>query len=72
MVSESDYHYMDFREDQNAMNREYDQYKIVIEKIDENNIYYKNVGIDNGINIIYKFKLIDRCWFMIEIEDKST
>ena len=72
MVSKSDYHYLDFTEDQNAMNREYSQYKIVIEKIDENNIYYRNVGIDNGINIIYKFKLIDRCWFMIEIEDKST
>jgi hypothetical protein len=72
MVSPSKYHYIDFKEDKNAMDREFDQYQVIIEKIDNKNVYYKNVGVDNGINIIYKFKLIDGCWYMIEIEDKSV
>ena len=67
-----EYTFIDFTEDENAFNKELDKYRVIIEKLDKENVYYKNDGIDNGINIIYKFKLIEGCWYMVEIEDKST
>ena len=70
--SASEYNYINFTEDKHAMDKEYGKYKIEIEQINNTTIYYKNVGYDNGIYVIYKFKLIEGCWYMIEIEDKSA
>jgi len=68
----SEYKYIDFIKDKDGMKREYEKYSIEIEKIDNENIYYKNLGYDNGIHIIFKFKLIAGCWFLVEILDEST
>lgn len=68
----SEFYYIDFTEDKSAMNKEYDKYTVEIEKIDGNNIYYKNLGYDNGIRMIFKFKKVDDCWLLVEILDEST
>ena len=63
--------YLDFKVDKNAINNEYDKYKIKINKF-KDSVSYKKIGLDNGIYISYIFKRINNCWFLIEIIDEST
>lgn len=67
----SEYNYIDFSVDKDAMNNEYDKYSISIEDLGSTVNYILN-GYDNGINIKYIFKKINYCWLLVEIEDKST
>ena len=53
------------------MEKEFDKYTVNIEDLDSV-INYRLNGYDNGMRITHKFKLIDGCWFMIEILDEST
>jgi hypothetical protein len=68
----SEYNYIDFTEDKYGMEREYGKYTVEIEKIDSDSIHYKNLGYDNGIHIIFKFKRVGTCWLLVEILDEST
>jgi hypothetical protein len=69
--SKNFYKYIDFTEDQKAMEYEYD--KFTVEKIEaKGKVIYKRIGYDNGINIEYTFNLIDGCWYLISITDTST
>lgn len=69
--SNSFYKYIDFTKDQKAMEYEYDRF--TVEKIEtKDTVIYKRIGYDNGINIQYKFNLIDGCWYLISITDTST
>ncbi len=71
IISNNKYNYIDFTKDKDAMNNEYDKYEIDIEDLDSI-MNYRLKGYDNGINITHKFKLIDDCWYMVEILDQST
>lgn len=53
------------------MKKEHDKYTVEIEKLDSM-VKYLHLGYDNGIMDTYTFKLIDGCWYMVEILDEST
>lgn len=72
LIQKKNYNYLDFTVDKDAMNNEYDKYTIESSKINNTSIHYKHLGYDNGIRITHKFKLIDGCWYMVEILDEST
>jgi len=61
-----DYDYVDFTSDNQS-----DKYEVVHEK-KEKEMNYILKGNDSGLFMTYKFKLIDGCWYMIEILDEST
>ena len=71
LVDRKDYKYFNFSEDKYAMERETEKYTVDIEKLDSIT-KYRHLGYDNGIRYTYTFKLIDGCWYMIEILDEST
>jgi hypothetical protein len=65
------YKFIDFTKDQKAMESEYDRF--TVEKNEtKDTVIYKRIGYDNGINIEYKFNLINGCWYLISITDTST
>lgn len=68
----SEYSYIDFTKDKDAMNNKFGKYSVEIQKINNDSIHYWNIGYDNGINTLYKFKLIGDCWYLLEIVDRST
>lgn len=61
-----DYDYVDF-----TLDNQSDKYEVVHEK-KEKEMNYILKGNDSGLFMTYKFKLIDGCWYMVEIEDKSV
>lgn len=65
------FNYIDFTEDKNAMQKESGKYEVFIQK-DKDSANYQLKGYDNGLYISYKFKLINGCWFLVEILDEST
>ena len=71
ILNKEEFSFIDFAEDKNAMEKEFDKYTVNIEDLDSV-INYRLNGYDNGMRITHKFKLIDGCWFMIEILDEST
>lgn len=71
ILEKSDYNFIDFREDKDAMKNESGKYEIIIEKGDHE-VNYLLKGYDNGIYLSYKFELFNSCWFMVEIKDQST
>jgi|GEM_PF-2459113 len=71
IVEYGSFNFVDFAKDKEAFNNEYDKYEVEIEKKKNHNLY-KLLGIDNGIHVTYKFKLIDGCWYLAEILDEST
>ena len=72
LIQRRKYNYLDFTIDKGAMNNEYDKYTVETKKINGNTIHYMHLGYDNGIQVTYKFKLIEGCWYMVEILDEST
>ena len=71
ILNKNKFNYIDFTEDKDAMDKEYDKYTVSIENLDSI-ANYKLTGYDNGIRVNYKFKLINGCWFLVEILDEST
>lgn len=69
--SESEFNYQDFTKDSLAMQREVDAYTVKKVKTDEG-IEYSQLGYDNGIHVVYKFKMSNGCWNLVKIEDHST
>lgn len=63
--------FIDFKNDNEAINNEFDKFNIKIEKY-KDSISYKRLGIDNGIYISYIFEKINNCWFLTEIIDESN
>ncbi|WP_299121079.1 DUF4348 domain-containing protein [uncultured Tenacibaculum sp.] len=72
LIRKEENKYFDFTKDKDAINNEFDKYTIEIEKKSDKEILYKHLGYDNGIFIIHKFVFIDGCWFLTEIENKSS
>lgn len=70
-VDIKEFFYIDFSEDKNAMERESGKYEVVIEK-NNDEINYLLKGYDNGLYMTYAFKLIEECWYLVEIIDEST
>lgn len=69
--TKSDFKYIDFTDDVNAMQTETD--KFTTEKVKaKTTATYKRLGYDNGIMISYKFEMINGCWTMVGILDEST
>lgn len=71
ILNKNKFNYIDFTKDKNAMDKEYDKYSVSIENLDSITNYKLN-GYDNGIRVNFKFKLINGCWFLVEILDEST
>ena len=71
ILNKDNFSFIDFTEDKNAMDKEFDKYTVDIEDLDSIKNYRLN-GYDNGIRITHKFKIIDGCWYMVEILDEST
>ncbi len=63
--------FIDFSEDKDAIHRESDKFETITFTHD-NFKYYKQIGIDNGILVIYKFELINGCWKLTEVKDESA
>jgi len=61
-----DYDYIDFTSDNKS-----DKYDVVHEKKEKERSYILK-GNDSGLFMTYKFRIIDGCWYMIEILDEST
>lgn len=72
LIQRKNYNYLDFTVDKDAINNEYDKYTFEIKKVNDTITHYEHLGYDNGIQVSYKFKLIDGCWYMVEILDEST
>lgn len=70
ILNKDKFSFIDFTEDKNAMDKEYDKYTVSMEDLQGIKNYRLN-GYDNGIRITHKFKLIDGCWYMVEILDES-
>lgn len=68
---ESDFPYIDFREDAFAMQNETDKFTVEIVK-EGDLMVYRRKGYDNGILVSYKFKLVNDAWFLIEVLDESS
>ena len=71
LVKYGSFNYIDFTNDEEAYKNEYNKYSIDIDK-NKDQVLYTLHGIDNGIYVIYKFNLIEDCWYLVEIEDEST
>lgn len=72
VIYKKDFQFINFSEDEKAMQSEFDKYEILITKIKEDKIIYKRQGYDNGIFISYEFVWINKCWTMVKILDQST
>lgn len=69
--SKQKFRYFDFTDDKNAINREYGAFEVNrINHIDS--VIYQRIGLDTGLLISFKFQLIDNCWYLVSIVDKST
>lgn len=68
---ESDFKFIDFKDDYKAINNDTGKYTIE-QEVKKDKATYVRLGYDNGIYIIYEFQLIDCCWYLIEIIDQST
>ncbi|WP_459211248.1 DUF4348 domain-containing protein [Aquimarina rhabdastrellae] len=67
----SEFDYINFKDDLEAKNKEYDRFSVVKEK--KSDLFlYKRIGIDNGIRETYSFMKIRGCWFLVSILDEST
>jgi len=71
LINISNFEYIDFTQDSLAMKKETDKYTIE-KKEKKGYMIYSRLGYDNGIYELYKFKLIDGDWYLIEIENLST
>jgi hypothetical protein len=69
--NESNYKYIDFTNDTNAMKSKTSKFTVK-KKITKEKVIYTRFGYDNGIDISYEFKLIDGCWNLVRITDEST
>jgi Domain of unknown function (DUF4348) len=67
---EEDYAFIDLSKDKVADKREKDPYRIEIEKQNDS-IFYRQHGINNYINVTYKFARKDNCWWLVEIQDMT-
>jgi len=72
VINKKDFQFINFSEDEKAMESEFDKYEIIITKIREDKMIYKRQGYDNGIFISYEFVWINNCWTMVKILDQST
>ncbi|MBE9491200.1 MAG: hypothetical protein IMY67_12955 [Bacteroidetes bacterium] len=70
-IEQKDFIYIDFTEDKNAMQKKSGKYEVVIEK-SKYEVNYLLKGYDNGIHMNHIFKLVEGCWFLVEIIDEST
>lgn len=57
------YKYFDFAEDISATD-----YEVAFEKKDSI-CMYKRSGVDNDYYLIFNFKILDGCWFLVSIEN---
>lgn len=62
-----DYDYIDFTSDKDESGK----YETIIER-KEKQVNYILKGKDNGLLMNHIFKVIDGCWYMVEILDEST
>lgn len=72
-VPQGSWRYIDFTRDSLAGTRPTDAYRPVIRITSDTTATYNRQGIENGINVIYKFrKYTPEGWFLVEVEDAST
>lgn len=65
------YRYIDFSDDENAM--QYETGKFTTQTVkSRTKATYRLLGYDNGIRVTYEFEFIDNCWNMVAIIDEST
>jgi hypothetical protein len=70
-IDESKWYYIDFNKDKFANSLSEDAYSFeIIKKKDK--VEYIRKGIDNGINVIFVFKLKDGRWYLTSVSDLST
>ncbi len=67
-----DYQFFDFSLDNEAKNREVNAYTIKIEKKENDTYLYRQLGIDNGIMVEFKFIKDNGCWLLVSLKDEST
>ena len=63
--------HIDFGDDENAMERDYDKYTVEIKKKNDTIILYKRLGYDNGIDQKFYFNKRGSEWYMVAIDDFS-
>jgi len=71
LIAESNWKPLNFKEDDQAKNRDIDAYEVLIEETTNKAIYIRK-GIDNGILQEYHFENQNSKWFLAEIIDKSN
>jgi hypothetical protein len=72
VYNKAEFWYTDFTEDSEAITRDVDAYKPVLEKGESKTLYTRK-GIDNGIWIEYHFETNDKGeWYLVKIIDNSN
>jgi len=71
MRNHASYRFFSFIKDAEASKKIYGAFEVIKLK-QRDTIIYQRKGLDNGLLINFKFKLVDDCWFMVEILDEST
>lgn len=71
MRNHESYRFFSFIGDEEASKKEYGAFEVIKLK-QKDTIVYQRKGLDNGLLINFKFKLVDNCWFLVEILDEST
>ncbi|TRZ41645.1 DUF4348 domain-containing protein [Robertkochia solimangrovi] len=70
-ISQQEYKFINFSRHEDGWKKEINAFNIELENLE--NIYlYRLKGIDNGINMTYKFQFIDSCWYLVAMENYST
>jgi len=71
ILEKQDFNFLDFTKDLEAHKLRYNAFKTEI-SIKRDSIVYSKHGIDNGINESYVFKIIDKEWVLISIQNYSN
>lgn len=69
-IDEENYEFIDLSKDKAADKQEKDLYKVETEKQNDS-VFYRQRGINNYIDITYKFARKDQCWWLVEIRDMT-
>lgn len=71
-IGADEYQIIDLSYSEDIMNREQDAYEQIVNKISDNMMSIELRGVENGINVQYRFqKILDR-WYLEFIGDYST
>jgi hypothetical protein len=71
MINHQEFSYFDFENDVNAKGKKQGAFEVGM-SISKDKVVYQRTGIDTGLLMSFQFKLINGCWFLVEILDEST